>query len=144
MSNGPVIDAQFAETIRDLMARYTWALDADSPGSMDELWASGEVRFVGVTGVYTGRDAVLDVLRNWYKQGLKQHWNSNVLIKRVDDKTCEALSMSFGPKPTEDGYGVAFMGYYHDIITLENGRWRFFQRKFSWFNRDVPELASFI
>lgn len=131
------VNADDAEAIRQLLARYNYAIDLGDP----EGWAAcftpdGAFECIGVPegspfgGRYEGTDKLVAYAKTHYAtaKGHARHWNWNLEIE-VDGDTasmrCYLLAMSVGrgKMPAAGGSGI-----YRDRLRRTDGRWRFEER----------------
>lgn len=130
------MDAMDHEEIRQLLARYNFAVDLGEV----EAWADcftddGVFRCTPeagpLTGRHEGREALVAYARRHYElnKGRARHWNWNLQIEG-DGQTATmrcylaALSASTGDQPP----AVRVTGIYRDRLVKVDGRWRFAER----------------
>lgn len=135
----PRLTADDRAEIGELMARYAWALDTDSPQAVGELFSADGV-FDGVSGLYEGRARVVEMAarsRAHDAPHLLQHWVANSVFDG-DGLRCTVRSMCFGPSLLAGQPTVAFVGTYLDVCVKDAGRWRFARRRWRpWDGRAI-------
>ena len=125
--------------IAELIARYAWALDTDSPDAVAALYTEDGV-FAGVSGLFEGRARVREmaaVSRAHDAPLLVQHWVGNSLFEG-DAERCIVRSMCIGPAAGGASSALAFVGTYLDVCVKVDRSWLFARRRWRpWDGRHV-------
>lgn len=122
------------ETIRDLVAGYTWAGDRGRSAELSDLFTVDGVLDAGAHGgAWEGRDriraeldAVADrVVATGGSPGPVRHHVSNVRIRLVGPDEAEVMSYF----AVLTSIGLDHWGRYRDrVVRTEDGTWRFTER----------------
>ena len=120
------------EEIRRLLLDYGRYLDGKDFVSLSQLWAAdGEIVNSQGAGPARGPAAILELMNSMLgtdlavESGKDIHVFANPIID-LDGDRATVRSMWLYVTPDERGYPqLAQMGHYEDVVTRENGRWRF-------------------
>jgi ketosteroid isomerase-like protein len=123
------------EEIRRLLLDYGRFLDGKDFVSLSQLWAEdGVIVNSQGTGPAKGQAAILELMNSMLgpdlapETGKDFHVFANPIID-LDGDTATVRSFWLYVTPDESGYPhLAQMGHYEDVVTRENGRWRFKSR----------------
>ncbi len=134
------IGAEDRALIAELIARYAWALDTDTPDAVAALFTEEGV-FDGVSGMFEGRErvrAMASVSRSHDGPLLVQHWVGNSVFDG-DAERCVVRSMCIGPAADGSASTLAFVGTYVDVCVKVEGSWLFARRRWRpWDGRPLP------
>ena len=127
------ITAQEYTSIQNLYAYYSLCSDAgDADGFSDCFALMGELSIPGLKMSVKGREQLRAFkLKDKAQRGnrYRRHWNSGLYLERVDDQhirgRCylQAYNGEPGQLPV-----LADVGVYDDLLTVEEGEWRFVKR----------------
>ncbi|WP_428540228.1 nuclear transport factor 2 family protein [Rhodopila sp.] len=119
--------------IRELLARYCFALDADRFEEMAALFAPDGV-WETAFGTGTGRDGIIAQARSIANgpRPKRVHLTTNIVIE-VDGDSATARSNWALIQNTPDGPAIASGGAYHDSLVKLEGRWLFEHRSIDRF-----------
>ncbi len=123
------------EEIRRLLLDYGRYLDTKDFASLSQLWAEdGEIVNSQGAGPLRGPAAILEFMNSMLgtdlavEGGKDLHVMANTIVD-LDGDRATVRSFWLYVTPDERGYPqLAQMGHYEDVVTLENGRWRFKSR----------------
>jgi ketosteroid isomerase-like protein len=114
--------------IRDLVARYAFAIDDRDFDALHELYARDAV-FEGSVETAVGRDAVVDYLRRQMQRyGPTMHSPHIQTIDWGEAGTASGV-VSVHAEQALDGTLVIVAFRYYDRYRFEDGRWRFVERR---------------
>jgi uncharacterized protein (TIGR02246 family) len=95
-SMAPSLSAEDRAAILDLLARYSWTLDAGDPEALSAIFTPDAE--YGINGrLYQGLDAILEYIRelmgrdNWAGS---QHYNSQIVFEESNSAQCKLRSYS--------------------------------------------------
>ena len=124
------------EEIRDLLATYARHLDAGDHAAYAGLFAE-EGELVARLGTAKGPAAIRELLDRTIGAGSRTrsrpalHLLANPTIEVAGDRATASTIWSY-VTADDDGYPLLLqLGHYDDVLTRENGRWRFLRRDIS-------------
>lgn len=134
-SDHPADDGQ---AVRDLVARFSDAVNRRDPAAAGALFAEDGTWHVPGMDVQHGPDAVAAQL-----QGLLDGMTSLVQLVHsgtvdVDGDRASARWYLSEHGVTTDGTPVTFVGCYDDVAERGAGAWRFAERRFAFLQRAFP------
>jgi SnoaL-like domain len=124
------------EQIRQLLARYNFAIDLGDPDAWAACFSTdGAFECSGVPdgSPFGGRHEGTEKLQAYAAQhysiakGNARHWNWNLAIEgdgETATMTCYMMALSVGAAPAVQGS----TGIYRDRLTKTDGEWRFVER----------------
>jgi hypothetical protein len=131
-----------AEGVRYLLAEYCHTID----DGRDEDWAAlfqADAAFtLDGLGELSGRDSVrtfvTGALKSLVAHGISgiNHLTYNTTIG-IDGERATATSDLAVMVPAQGAFTAIALGRYHDVLVLED-RWRFQERRISWFKDNLP------
>lgn len=131
-----------AEGIRYLLAEYCHTIDDGRDEEWADLFDTEAVFTLDGLGVLSGRDSVRTFV-NGALESLAAHgipginhltYNSTITI---DGERATATSDLAVMVPTQGAFTAISLGRYHDALVLQD-RWRFQERRISWFKDVLP------
>lgn len=147
MPIAPALAAVDQLAIREVIARYAWALDtADVEGFVACFWPDGALVWdvFETTERWEGEAALrhfASFFSNLPSSAGRQHHVTNTIIEACDEG---ARSRSYAAVALRQGDGphvLHVMGYYEDQLRQQDGKWRFSSRVIhDW---SGPILAGF-
>jgi hypothetical protein len=114
----------------ELVCRYAVAVDDEDYGTLETLFAP-DAEFVGLSGDTTsGRDAVIDYLRERASTAHKQrvHTPTSQVLESLGEDRAEALVNCYAALFGHDGSETFFAFRYRDEYQRAAGRWSFRRR----------------
>jgi hypothetical protein len=118
--------------IRELIARYNWAIDTrDGLGVADTFTADGV--FDGAT-IFRGRDELIGFGELRHRPPAlpgvgAQHWTTNLVLDGNSQRV--KARMYFIRENVDNGsVSAGVLGYYNDELVKVDGRWLFASRRF--------------
>lgn len=130
--------AEDHEDIRQLVARYNWAIDfGETEAWADCFVADGVFSCVGLPegtptgGTHQGRDALLGYATTHFavSRGRARHWNWNLLIDVDGDKATMQCYLNAQSAGQGDSAVLRATGLYRDQLLRTDGGWRFVSRE---------------
>jgi uncharacterized protein (TIGR02246 family) len=127
--------------IDTLLVDYTHALDTLDPDKYAGVFTEDAVFVQGQNNVRHGRDEIRSIIigliasREERQQAgdatptLMHHVMTNATLEFVSDHEAHHMAYWMTILGGEDGYRVASMGHYEDVIVKEDGRWLIQSRK---------------
>jgi hypothetical protein len=115
----------------DLICRYAIAVDDEDYGTLEKLFAP-DAEFVGLSGDTTsGRDAVIDYLRERAATAHKQrvHTPTSQVIENLEGDRAAGLVSCYAALHSYDGSDSFFAFRYQDDYLRDAGRWSFGRRR---------------
>ena len=132
---GPLTAADDFE-IRQLIARYSWALDTKDSDEMGNVFTPDGV-FRGASRVTEGREALRAFGHAPNPESREQqHFVTNIVLEG-DSQRARARCYVVVIRP--DSY---YMGYYLDDLVKTDGRWAFRSRAFTRWPADRDRVAQ--
>lgn len=118
------------ESIRDLVARYTWAGDRGRIGELIDLFTPDGVLDVGAHGGrWEGREAIAAGLAEVVERGGASPGpvHHHVASVGISDLTTERATVR-SYYAVHTGSGLDHWGRYRDTVVADRGRWLFAER----------------
>jgi uncharacterized protein (TIGR02246 family) len=115
----------------ELVSRYAVAVDDEDYGTLAKLFVP-EATFVGLSGdVTSGRDHVIDYLRERASTAHKQrvHTPTSQIVERLDVDRAAGLVCCYAALYGHDGSDSFFAFRYDDDYRRDAGRWCFERRR---------------
>jgi len=120
--------AEVVEGVRTAIAAYTQALD---DGRTDDVVATfcadGSCDIPGM-GCHAGHEALRQAYARWQPRQPQRHVVVNTLVTDWSARHANAISDVVFVLLGEDGWTIQLIGRYHDVLRLDDGRWRFHRR----------------
>lgn len=121
--------------IKDLLARYGWALDTGDVDAFVACFAPDGVMIEEVfedPDVWQGRDGIRRLAEHY--RGIanfpgRQHFAANILVTPTAEDRAQVRSFALVTEcQGEPPYKLRFCGYYDDEIVRLDGQWHFARR----------------
>lgn len=131
-----------AEGIRYLLAEYCHTIDDGRDEDWAALFRSDATFTLDGLGVLSGRDSVrtfvTGALESLAAHGISgiNHLTYNSTIS-VDGDRASATSDLAVMVPAQGAFTAIALGRYLDVLVFED-RWRFQERRITWFSGDLP------
>jgi hypothetical protein len=117
--------------VRDLIARYCYAIDGRDEAAFGGLWMDDASYDVGgAFGSYTGAEQILRGAGEiWNAFTETHHWTSNVVVSFSDSERASSTSNVLAHLIDTRGMFVLCAADYADQFRRKNGTWFFQERK---------------
>jgi hypothetical protein len=138
--NTKAAPAQVTEGVRAALALYAQALD---DGRTDEVVATfcadGVCEMPGL-GTHRGHAALREAYAKWKPKRPQRHLVFNTVVTEEDEGEATAISDVVLLLWGDSGWAIELVGRYHDLLHLDDGRWRFHHRSANFVTGDLaPE-----
>jgi hypothetical protein len=134
-STQPALSPEERFAIKDLMARYAWALDTGDIEAFVDCFSPDGAMIEEVfeePDIWEGREGILRLAEHYRRipnfPG-RQHYCANTLVTPLPNGRVHARSFALVTEcQGEPPYKLRFCGYYDDELVKLDGRWRFHKR----------------
>jgi hypothetical protein len=119
------------DDIRELMARYCFALDDYALAVLAELFTADGIwqsHYAIATGPSEIEALIRKVAPNPADGSVQRHLNTSIVITLQGEKRAQARSYYAVIRPVADVPTVSIVGDYHDELVLTASGWRFAKR----------------
>jgi hypothetical protein len=138
--NSKAASAQVTEGVRAALALYAQALDDGRTDDVVATFCADGVCEIPGMGTHSGHASLREAYAKWKPKRPQRHLVFNTVVAEGNEGEATAISDVIFLLWGDSGWAIQLVGRYHDVLHLDDGRWRFHHRSANFVTGDsAPE-----